>query len=76
MLLSRTHRHIDVFKDTKDRQDTAFSKPKQSSNSEEMIKRSIDACAEFDIFTPSFKRTPKYKWRENRENLVPNVENR
>ena len=34
MLLSRTHRHIDVFKDTKDRQDTGFSKPKQSSNSE------------------------------------------
>ena len=37
-----------------------------------MIKRSIDACAEFDIFH-TFKRTPE-KWRENRENLVRNVE--
>ena len=76
MLLSRTHRHIDVFKDTKDRQDTAFFKPKQSSNSENWSNDRSTLVLNSTFSHLQFKRTPKYKWRENRENLVPNVENR
>ena len=50
-----------------------FAQPKQSSNQRNMIKRSIDFCADFDIFSPSKGRQ---KWRENQENVAPNVENR
>ena len=51
--MSRWHRHIDAFKDTNDRKDPheamvnwRFSRPKQSSNSEKMIKSSSDDCAD------------------------------
>ena len=76
MLLSRTHRHIDVFKDTKDHQNTGFSKPKQSSNSEKWSNDRSTLVLNSTFSHLQLKRTPKYKWQENRENLVPNVENR
>ena len=50
-----------------------FSQSKAELKQRKMIKRSIDAGADFEIFSPS---KGQQKWWENRENLASNVENR
>ena len=50
-----------------------FAQPKQSSNSEKWSKDRSTSMLTLTFFSPSKERQ---KWRENRENLAPNVENR